>query len=94
MLLYSGFQVVTLDDPGDATEILVGIYMSSGPCLLVHGEESFHIAVAAVRQRCHKHVGRDNFTGICQQRQRSRRPSPPARPHPACDSGASWHWSC
>ena len=36
MLLYTGFQVVTLDNPGNTTEVFVGIYMGSGSCLLVH----------------------------------------------------------
>ena len=31
MLLYTGFQVVTLDDPSDTAEVFVGIHMGSGP---------------------------------------------------------------
>lgn len=34
MLLHTGFQIVALDDPGYAAEILVGIHMSGGPGLL------------------------------------------------------------
>ena len=65
MLLHAGFQVVTLDDPGDTAEVFVGIHMGCGPSLLVHGEKGFYIAVAAVWQGCHEHIGRDNFTGVC-----------------------------
>ena len=40
--------------------------MGCGPSLLVHGEKGFYIAVAAVGQGCHKHIGRDHyFTGVC-----------------------------
>lgn len=38
--------------------------MGSCPGLLVHGEECFHIAVTAIRQSCHKHISRDNFSGV------------------------------
>ena len=39
VLLDTGFKVVALDDPGDATEVFEGIDMGGGPCLLIHGEE-------------------------------------------------------
>ena len=64
MLLHTRFQIVTLDDPGNAAEVFVGIHMSGGPCLLVHGEKGFHIAVAAVGQRGHEHIGRDDLAGV------------------------------
>ena len=65
MFLHTGFQVVALDDSGDAAEVFVSIHMGSGLGLLVHGEKGFYIAVAAVWQGCHEHIGRDNFTGVC-----------------------------
>ena len=34
------------------------------PIFLVHGEKCFYIAVATVWQRCYKHIGRDDFSGI------------------------------
>ncbi len=64
MLLHSGFQVVALDDPGDAAEVLVGIHMSGGPGLLVHGEEGLHIAVAAVGRGRHEHIGRNDLARV------------------------------
>jgi len=64
VLLHTGFQVVALDDPGDAAKVFVSIYVGCGPSLLVHGEKGFYIAVAAVRQGCHEHIGRDHFSGI------------------------------
>jgi len=64
VLLHTGFQVVALDDPGDTTEVFVGVYMCSSPGLLVHGEKGFYIAVAAVRKRCHEHIGRDDLTSV------------------------------
>lgn len=64
MLLHSGFQVVALDDPGDAAEVLVGIHMSVGPGLLGHGEEGLHIAVAAVGRGRHEHIGRNNLARV------------------------------
>ena len=64
MLLNAGFQVVALDDPGNATEVFEGIHMGAGPRLLVHGEEGFHIAVTAVGQGRHEHIGRDDLTGF------------------------------
>ena len=64
MLLHTGFQVVALDDPGDAAEVFEGVHMGGGPGLLVHREEGLHIAVTAVGQRCHEHIVRDHFAGI------------------------------
>lgn len=64
VLLHAGFQVVTLDNPGNTTKIFVDIHMGGSPGLLVHGEEGFHIAVATVGQCCHEHISRDNFSGI------------------------------
>ena len=54
-----------MDDPGDAAEVFVGIYMGGDPYLLVHGKESFYITVAAARQCCHEHLSCDNFAGVC-----------------------------
>ena len=34
VLLHTGFQVVALDDPGDAAKVFVGIHMGSGTCLV------------------------------------------------------------
>ena len=65
MFLHTCFQVVALDDPGDTAEVFVSIHMGCGPCLLVHGEKGFYIAVATVWQSCHEHIGRDNFAGVC-----------------------------
>jgi len=65
VLLHTGFQVVTQDDPGNTTEVFVGVHKGSGLGFLVHGKESFCVAVAAVRQGGHEHIGRDNFTVIC-----------------------------
>lgn len=31
VFLHTGFQVVALDDPGDAAEVFVSIHMGSGP---------------------------------------------------------------
>ena len=59
MLLHTGFQVVALDDPGNAAEVFERIHMSGGPGFLVHGEECLHIAVAAVGQGRHEHIGRE-----------------------------------
>ena len=64
MLLHAGFQVVALDDPGDTAEVFVSIHMGCGPSILVHGEKGFYIAVAAVRQGCHEHIGRDDLTSV------------------------------
>ena len=65
VFLHSGFQVIALDDPSNAAEVFVSIRIGCGPSLLVHGEKGFYIALAAVRQRCHEYIGRDNFAGIC-----------------------------
>ncbi len=64
VLLDTGFQVVALDDPCNAAEVFEGIHMGSAPCLLVHGEEGLHIAVAAVGQGRHEHIGRDCLAGV------------------------------
>ena len=38
--------------------------MGGGPGLLVHGKEGLHIAVFAVGQHCHEHIGRDDLAGV------------------------------
>ena len=58
------FQVVALDDPGNAAEVLIGIHRGCGSGFLIHGEERFHIAVTVVRQDCHELIGLDDLTGV------------------------------
>ena len=49
MLIHTSLEVVTLEDSGDTAKIAESIDMGSGPALLIHGKESFHIGIAAVR---------------------------------------------
>ena len=64
MLFHACFQIVTLNHPCDAAKIPVGVDMGRSPALLVHGEESLHIAVPAVGQRCHKYIRGNDFASI------------------------------
>ena len=64
MLFYAGFQVVALNHPGNAAEIIESIDVRSRPGLLVHAQKCFHIAVGTARQRCHKDICGDDLAGL------------------------------
>ena len=64
MLVHTGFQIVTPDNPCDTAEIFARVDMGSCPAFLIHGEECFHIAVAAVWQCGNENICRDNLACV------------------------------
>ena len=60
----AAFEIVELEDVRDTAEMLVGIDMSHGPTLLIHGEECLHIGISAVRQGGYEYVYRNELAGI------------------------------
>src|SRR5208283_5518830 len=60
----AGFEVILRQNPRNAAEIAICIYMGRDPVFLPHVLECFHIGISAVWQNGNEQVFFDEFTGI------------------------------
>ena len=65
VLVHAGFQIVATQDSCHTAKVFERIDMCGRPAFLIHGKERFHIAIAAVGQRCHEYICGDCFSCIC-----------------------------